>query len=234
MNRQYHVDNNHILLHEDHNIFDTESINRSMSVDRIFVIADILNIDSEIIHIAINILDMYVKDWNCPNIQIICICCIKIAIKFYSDNIIGLTYKKLSYYVSQYSPIKCFVKTEEAILVKIDYMIPLITMATHTLEFISCLDLEKSYNRKLRFNIMYMMDYLLFYPELYYINKFIKSKSYTHKYNVLLISVILIINFTVKKKRSIYDDRYPGIETYYRQRYKVLTSKRYSGMIMLS
>lgn len=194
---------------------------RSIAVDRIFGIGDVLNLDSEIIHIAINILDSYVKEWNCPNIQVICVCCIRIAVKFYSDTM-KLSYSLLANYISHYSPVKCFIKTEESILIKIDYIIPIYTIATKILEFTNRLDLSKSYNREIRFNIMYIMDYLLFFPKIYYHTRHI----------VLIVSVILLSIYTSKKKKNLYNEKYPGINMYYRRRCKVLTSKRYINMSM--
>lgn len=195
---------------------------RLISVDRVFGIGDVLNIDSEIIHIAINILDLYVKEWNCPNIQVICICCLHIGIKFYSDNI-KLSYSELSNYISHYSPTKCFIKTEESILIKINYNIPLYTISTCILEFTSKLNLTKNLNRDMRFNIMYMMDYLLFFPNIYY-----SSRTST-----IIVGIVLISMFIIKRKKIIYDEKYPGICMYYRRRHKVLTSKRYINISML-
>ena len=195
---------------------------RAMAVDRIFGIGDVLNLDSEIIHLAVNILDLYVKDWNCPNIQIVCVCCIRIAVKFYSDNI-KLSYVLLSKYISQYSPIQCFIKTEEAIFIKINYKIPLVTQASYILEFINELDLTKQINRDIRFNVMYLIDYLLFFPNIYY----------TTHYKVLIVGVTLISGWLIKKKKkSVYTGKYVGIDTYYITRHKVLTSKRYINMFM--
>lgn len=196
---------------------------RSLIVDRIIGIGNVLNLDSEIIHLAVNILDLYIKDWNCPNIQVVYICCIRISIKFCSDNI-KLSYFILSNYISQYSPIKCFVKTEEAILVKINYIIPITTLSTYILEFINDLDLTKQHNRDIRFNVMYLMDYLLFFPDIYY---------KTH-YHVLIVCITLLSLFIIKKKKTIYNDKYPGISMYYQTRKKILTSNRYINMFMFN
>lgn len=194
---------------------------RSMYIDRIFGISDVLNLDSEIIHIAVNILDLYIKEWNCPNIQVICICCLNIAIKFYSDNL-RISYSILSKYISQCSPVQCFVKTEEAILIKINYKIPIITISTSILEFVNNLNLTTQYNRDIKFNIMYFMDYILFFPELYY-----KNRS-----SVLIVGITILSVYLIKKKQSLYNDIYPGISVYYKRRHKVLTSKRYINMFM--
>lgn len=194
---------------------------RSIAVDRIFVIGDSLNLDSEIIHLAVNILDMYINDCSCPNIQVICICCIRIAIKFYSDNI-KVSYRILANYVSYYSPLNCFVKTEESILSKIDYKIPLITISTHILETVNKIDLTKKYNRYIRFNTMYLLDYLLFFPRLYY----------CFHYTSLFIGISLLALLAIKKGIMIYTNKYNGLDSYYKKRYAVFTKKRYIRMFM--
>ena len=196
-------------------------MNREIYIDLIFRISDVLNLDNEIIHISIHILDSYIDNWNYPNIQVICICCIKIAIKFYSDTI-KISYMFLSNYISYYTPINCFIKTEELILVKINYIIPIYTISTKLLEFIHKLDLNKSHNREIKFNIMYNIDYLLFFPKIYY---------YT-RHLVLIVSVVLLSNYIYKHKKNLYNNKYQGINMYYKRRYKILTSKRYINMLM--
>lgn len=207
---------------------------RAISIDRIFGIGNVLNLDSEIIHLSVNILDNYIdptiiirktskkQKWEIPNIEIICVCCIRIAIKFYSD-ILKPSYKTLSHYISQYSPIECFIKTEELILEKINYIIPLTPKGTYFLEFIKTFDLTKQKNRDIRFNMLYLTDYLLFFPEIYYyINKI-----------TLIVGIGLISLFIYRKKKSIFNENYPGISSFYKIRRKILTSNRYINTWMM-
>ena len=206
---------------------------RSSTIDRIFGVGNSLNLDSEIIHLSVCILDKYMIgiQWNVPNIEIIYICCVCIAIKFYSD-FSRTSYKILSKYISQYSPIDCFVETEKIILEKIKYIIPTVTPGYYILDFIRCLDLTRQKNRDLRFTMMYLTDYLLFFPELYY-----NVSTIT-----LIVGILLVSTINNKKKKQVFNSisdkletpRYPGISSFYRIRKKVLTSARYIGLWMFN
>ena len=193
--------------------------NRNKIINDIFKIADELNLDTEIIHTSVYILDSYVpfiqNNFNNEYIDIIYLCCINISIKFCVDNLV-IDYNHLRQYIDIDVDVNLFLKKEIDILTCIDYKIPIFTLPVEFYPLLNRLDLTIYENRLLKYYIFYFTDLLLFNSNLYY----------QRRYIVLVVSIILTSAILVNKKRKPSSTNYNNFNLYYKNRFALLTKNK--------